>query len=322
MDSNASRSQPTEGLHILVQKPSTESRTRPRSVCQQCCFEGISNKLTRTICSECKVGLCGPKCFQEFHLDMGFVLVPAARLPEVLFPEFPPVRVVSEPESEQGPSSSSEDTSDEPRRRGHSLVRKPPTPRKKYPQLRCRQCIFEGRSKRKDTRNMCRTCERGLCSRKCFDSYHERMGIEVRDSNTPGSTSSEHDTTSPTEDLAQNMEYELDRESARQGPENISPESNSPEDDLVQDLESASAVQQQTSPLPEQSELEPRVLRSSTRRQRPISPRPLDLRTSRRDLEMQDTPMDLRLSRRGQPGTSGQQMPPRKRHRSSESSDK
>ena len=55
----------------------------------------------------------------------------------------------------------------------HRLTRKPPTPMKLYPQVRCRTCYRKG--VRTVTRNICAACPGwpGLCSPTCFREYHE-----------------------------------------------------------------------------------------------------------------------------------------------------
>ena len=315
---------------------------------------------TRTICSVCNIGLCSKKCFEDYHLRHGFVLVPAARLPEVVFPEVPPRRVVSRPENVAGPSSTvslhrtsgdpdSESSSGEGIR--HKLETKPPTPRKKYPQLRCRQCTFERRvkrsdtKKRSDTRYLCKACDNtGLCSKQCFDNFHSRMGIDVTSPPADGDTQSNSsrdisDTASELESgLSEIHSPQDDQENTSAVQEPDTHISDSTWADQERSPQSASELKQSNSPehvLPpdngilmtsEQSEPGPsytgRVLRASTIRQRSSSPiGPLDLRIHPLDLRNPSPGLDLRIARCDQPNLPGEDLPPRKRGRTSESSD-
>ena len=62
----------------------------------------------------------------------------------------------------------------------HLHIKKPGTPKDKYPQARCRNCTEQGRTG-VDTRwiyGQCPQCP-GLCSKACFDSYHRRQCFEI-----------------------------------------------------------------------------------------------------------------------------------------------
>ena len=166
-ESNDTTTQPASiynDLHLLVTKAPTKRKDYPQVKCHIC----SSRKDTRTLCSHCKVGLCGKTCFDKFHINLGFQLVPAARPQELHIPLTPQKRGPRPPGIRATESNS--DVSP------HKHVKKPPTPSKKNAQLRCSQCSHEGRG-RKSTTFMCDECEKGLCSAKCFTSYHHRKQI-------------------------------------------------------------------------------------------------------------------------------------------------
>ena len=304
MNSNNNTSSPLEGIHVLSKKSPTQKSIRPQALCRQCSFEKKKKSVT-TICSVCAVGLCNKDCFEKYHLRHGFQLIAAARRPNPPCPDRPrrqagPSTNVSHshppsPADEQGTEARTPmrihpieyGNASPPDPNNHMLVSKPPTSGKRYPQVSCKQCKHEGRRERHDIRLICFACNTGLCSKSCFTSYHRRKGIPI------ASTESENN---PSQDETSKSSSENDSDSNFEWPSpDHESESNFQEVSIINSPDQHNTYSSLTSSMMEsEPRITRRILRPSTMRQRPLSPRtPLDLSIPRYPLDLRRHPLDL-----------------------------
>ena len=133
------------------------------------------------MCAECisNPGLCSRTCFEDWHARLNLAFLPAAgeqpeaagpsglQQPEAVIPAHCRTRRVV-PVDPSGLATR------------HELITKPATLKRKYPQLKCRECIHAKRP-RKDTRLICSICRCGFCSLQCLTTDHIERGIFHQD---------------------------------------------------------------------------------------------------------------------------------------------
>ena len=96
-----------EELHLHIKKPATATDRTPQARCRNCTDHGKPGVDTRWICGQCtnRPGLCSRQCFEEWHIEMGFEILSAARRVRT---ESAPAEPLAEPQEAREPQEAPE----------------------------------------------------------------------------------------------------------------------------------------------------------------------------------------------------------------------
>ena len=173
-----------DNIHYL-----TDNATPVR--CANCTRRRQAQRRTKKVCRQCprSPGLCSAECFNEFHMALGFELLPAA---------------IKRPGSTTKSDRSKDKTL-------HYVVHKQPTECNEKPRGKCNLCSKN--HKRKDTYFECNYCRIPFCNNEHLMEHHRRMGIlDISDDPSSEEETGTRDFSTQTEDTTtQTVTYEFQR---------------------------------------------------------------------------------------------------------------